>query len=1006
MHKKTTKLFIGLFLLVIQITLAQNRTIAGLVTDNSGQPLPGANVFIENKAQGVVTDFDGKFIIEVSDTDTLVISYVGYTAQKILVGDKYTIIVKLLEDTESLQEVVVVGYGAQVKEKIIQNVSIIKEEAIEEIPALSAQDLIQGQSSGVQVTSSSGVLGGAAVIRLRGVGSLSGGSQPLVVIDGVPLNDQDTTNANQYTLDQGGNTGINPLAFVNTNDIASFTILKDASATAVYGSRGANGVILITTKSGKFNSKTQVTLDAYTQVESSTDEIDILNVDQFRNFRNAIINTTNNTNNSPEDNRLGAIGDPGFDWADAVTRTGISKNVDLSVRGGSDKTSFFMGTNYSDREGFILGNDLQKIGTRLNLNHKPSNWLNTKLNLAYTNTQLNRVGVENNTSAPLTSAYLHAPTTLPTDENGVFVNTGFVQNVVAIAKQDINFTESDRFLGSLNTDIKLFKNLNYNFNVGIDRLLVEETLREFNVTTPGGEGTNRIVSDRKFLLSNSLSFHKTFGDSHNLNALGLISYEESQFSRTLVAGTGFASDNLRNVESAATKTSTSQIRNKWGLFSLLSKVDYDYQGKYLLEGTFRRDGSSRFGSNNRFGNFWAVAGGWIISKESFIENSDVISFLSLRASYGTSGNDRLGFFPSLGLFSSGPLGNNNGIPGAIPDQVANPDIKWEESKTLDIGFKSAFFDNRISFDVNYFIKRTDDLLLDQQIPFLTGFSDFPSNVGEIENKGFEFDLRTVNIKSKNFNWATSFNISFIENKVLSLPGSALDSEGRPFIEGSNSQRAIVGENVNTFYLIRYVGVNSETGDAEWLDKDGNVTTSPTAADRVIVGSALPDFYGGMTNTLTYKNFDMSFLINFSYGNDVFYDGLRFTDNPSNTFNKRVENLNVWSAPGDNAFTPAFESSTFRTVAQRSTRQLRDGSFLRMKNLSIGYTLEDKVLSSVSFLSKVRFYFTTTNLFTIKGDDLDGLDPEVTDDISPLVQGETFFSAPQSKSYLFGVRANF
>ncbi len=1004
MHKKTTKLFIGLFLLVIQITLAQNRTIAGSVTDDSGLPVPGANVFIENKSGGTVTDFDGKFVIEVANTDTLVISYIGYITQNILVGDKSAITIQLLEDTESLQEVVVVGYGSQQKEKIIQNVSVIKEEDIEEIPATSAQDLIQGQSSGVQVTSSSGVLGGAAVIRLRGVGSLSGGSQPLVVVDGVPLNDQDPDN--QYTLNQGGNTGINPLAFVNTNDIASFTILKDASATSAYGSRGANGVILITTKSGKFNSKTQVTVDAYTQVERSTDEVQVLNQDQFRTFRNTIINTTNSTDNTPEANGLGALGDPGFDWADAVTRTGFSKNVDLSVRGGSDKTSFFMGANYSDREGFIVGNELQKIGTRLNLNHKPNEWLNTKLNLAFTNTQLDRVGVENNTSAPLTSAYLHAPTTLPVDEDGAFVNTGFIQNVVAIAAQDINTTESDRFLASLNTDVKLFKNLKYNFNAGIDRVLVEETTRDLNVTTPGGAGTNRIVSDRKFLLSNSLNFNKTFGSSHNLNALGLISYEESQFSRTLVQGTGFASDDLRNVESAATKVSTSQIRNKWGLFSLLSKVDYDYQGKYLLEGTFRRDGSSRFGSNNRFGNFWAVAGGWIISKESFMENSDVINFLSLRASYGTSGNDRLGFFPSLGLFSAGPLGSNNGIPGVFPDQVPNPDIKWEESTTLDIGFKSAFFDNRISFDVNYFIKRTDDLLLNQQIPFLTGFSDFPSNVGEIENKGFEFDLRTVNVKTKDFNWSTSFNISFIDNEVLSLPGAALDSEGRSFIEGSASQRAIVGENVNTFYLIRYQGVNPETGDAEWLDKDGNVTTTPTADDRVIVGSALPDFYGGMTNNMTYKNFDLSFLLNFSYGNEVYYNGLRFLDNPSSNFNKRVENLNVWTASGDNAFNPAFSSSTFRTIAQRSTRQLRDASFLRMKNLSIGYTLDDKVLSSTHFLSKVRFYFTTTNLFTIKGDDLDGLDPEVTDDIDPLIQGETFFSAPQSKSYLFGVRANF
>ncbi len=995
-----------LFLMGITLSFAQEKTITGLITDQNNIPLPGVNIVIKGTTTGTQSDFDGNYAISASEGDVLVFSYLGQRTTERTVGASNTLDVQMEEDAQALEEVVVIGYGNQEERKIIQNVGIVKEEAIENLQVVSADQLLQGQSAGTQIVNASGVIGSAAVIRVRGVNSINSGSQPLIVIDGVPITD---TEGN--TLNRGGNTDINPLSYVNPNDIESLTVLKDAGATSIYGSRGANGVILITTKKGRRNSKTTVTLDVNTQFSETTDVPEILSADEFRQFKSEVATLQQGTPVSPEDLGLGAIGDPGTDWLGGVQRTGISQNYNLGVRGGGEKSSFFFGLDYSDREGFIIGNDQQRAAARINIDTDVTDWMKAGMNLGVTNNRLARVFIENEIDAPFTTAFLQSPVVRAFDDEGNFLQSGsFIPNIFARVALDDRELKTFRVIGNAFTEITPLPGLTWRSEFGMDRLDTEETTREVEFNSPGGLGQQVSVREERWLTNQTLNYTDTFGEDHSLTVLLGLNYEETMRTRLNVSSTGFLTDDLRNLGSGSTPTVLNGDRFPSRLFGLFGRVSYDYKGKYLVEGSLRRDGSSRFGANNRFGYFWSAAAGWILSEESFIQDLNFFDYLSVRASIGTVGNDRLGTFPSLALYSAGAIADYNGESGIIPGQPANPDLKWEESETLDIGFKSTMFNGRLNFNVSYFKKTTSDLLLNQVLPPQTGFASISRNIGEMENSGWEFDLSGVVAQTENFNWRINFNLTTIDNEVLKLnEDAATDAQGRRIIDGP-IQRAIEGESLNNFFLIRYVGVNPQTGDAEWLDVNGNVTNNPGSADRVVTGSPLPDFSGGITNTIRWGDFDLSLLMNYSYGNDVVIDGLRFADGNDaigGIVNIRKQNLNYWTQPGDNAFLPSPTSSTFNLFNQRSTQQQLDASYLRLKNVTLGYSLPQKVLDRLGgIFSGIRFYGTATNLFTIKRSEMDGIDPEVTDDIDPLFQGESFFTAPQAKTYSLGARIQF
>ncbi|MCB0639956.1 MAG: TonB-dependent receptor, partial [Lewinella sp.] len=966
------------FTLACDALWAQQRTISGTVTDEAGDPLIGATVQVKETFSGTVTDTDGTYSIQVNLGATLVFSYTGFLTQEIDVGASNVIDVVLETNVSALDEVVVIAYGEQSRTKLVQSVATVDNRNIRDIPAVAPQELLQGQASGVQVVNSSGILGAAPVIKIRGVASISSGGRPLIVLDGVPLNDAN------LTAGQGGQ-ALNPLGDINPNDIESFTVLKDAAATAVYGSRGANGVVLITTKSGRRNEATTVTVNASTSWSQSTDRVQMMNADEFRDFRVAT-------------NQAVAGNDPttSFDWPSNVVRTGLSQDVDLSIRGGSEKTTFYVGGSIKDQQGFIVGNNLNRYSGRINLNHQANNWLNIGFNLGVTQNLNDRVGSENSTFAPMTSAFLQTPWVVPYDANGNYVNTGFIANVLAIEDLDINDSNSLRTTGNASAEVdfsSLLRGLAFQTNFGIDRVVLEEFQRSFEINSPGGFGSDYYAQQNKYVFTNTLNYNRVF-NRHDLSVVVGMSYEQTDVRDISVSGTGFLSDKQLNVTSASTPGTTSNTATGSRLTGQFGRFNYFYNNRYILEGSIRRDGSSRFGQNNRYGTFWSVGGAWILSAEDFMQAVDWISSLKLRASYGTAGNDRIGDFAALENFQGGIISNYNGEAGLRQLSAANPNLQWEKSQSLNVGFEASLFNSRVTLAVDYYNKNTTDLILNVPIPQTNGgLNSIIDNVGEMVNKGVDIDLSADIVRGADFNWTASVNLGFNTNEILSLPGANVDSEGRRFVAGSTSQRAVEGFSANSFYLIRYQGVNPQTGNAEWLDIDGNPTTTPTTNDRVIAGKANPDLVGGFRNTLSYGDFDLNFFFNFSLGNDIYVSGLRFTDNPLGTFNKRAALLDRWENPGDVAFLPDSDSPTFGSFAQRSTAQLLDGSFARLKNITLGYSLPQNALDRIGFIKGLRIFFTGYNILTIKGSALEGIDPEVTDNISNIVQGETFFTPP-------------
>lgn len=991
MRKKLLILFC--FLLSVAQLWAQGKIVTGTVKNDQNVPLSGASVVVKGTQIGTTTDANGTFSLSVpANARTLSVSYQGYVLQDLTIGNRSSFDVSLNTGDQNLTEIVVIGYGTQNQKNQTQATSVIRASEFTNQPILSTTQALQGRAAGVNMVNSSGLLGAAPNVQVRGPSSLLGGTQPLYVVDGVPLNDDVISGG------QGGASGLNPLIDLNPNDVESITVLKDAAAVAIYGSRGTNGVILIKTKRGTNNQKTKVSLDYFTGISDPTDLPDLLNGDQFRKFRTDYLTARNlPVPTFPLGN---------FDWQDAVVRQGKVNSYSLSAAGGNERTRFYLGGTYYGEEGFTIGNDIRRLSGRLNVDHDISSRIKVGANLSLSNTNSDRIGTENSTFAPLTAAALFLPFVQPRDSAGNFTNSNFIANVLAIEALNTNDFRSTRSTGNAFAEFALIKSLKFRTDWGMDQVQAEQRSRSVNLISPGGTAFRSVDQNRKWLTTNTLTFDQAFGRS-NLTVLLGQAFEKTNYDNISVGASGFASDRLLNVASGATPTTTFASRSAYALESYFGRLNYRFNDRYLFEGSVRRDGSSRFGAANQYGTFGAVSAGWIVSNEDFFSNVGFMNNLKLTASYGTSGNDRIGGdFPSLGLFGGGITADYNGLPGLNPNQIVNEDLKWEETRQLDIGIITSMFKSRINLNVNVYNKRTLNNLIGVPLPFTTGFPSVNRNIGEIENRGVDIELNTVNVRNKAFEWNTSLNIGFVKNKVLSLPTNK-DEVGRDFLAISGAQRAIVGHSRNTFYMIRYVGINPTTGDAEWLDKNDKVTNNPVAADRKIVGSAIPKFTGGFTNSIRYKAFDFSAFFNFAYGNKVLIDGLRFTENiGSPSFNKTTNVLNYWKQAGDVAFAPRLGSPTAPIFNQLSTLQLQDGSYTRLKTVSLGYRLPRRVSDKLKVISSARFYVLAQNLFIIQDKDFRGPDAEVSANGGSLVQGESFFALPQARSFTFGVNVGF
>ena len=990
--RKTLMILFFLLSSVAQLW-AQSKTISGTVNNDQNAPLSGASVIVKGTKIGTTTDGQGRFSLSLpANARTLSVSYQGFLLQDIAIGNKTSFDVSLKPGDQNLTEIVVVGYGTQNQKNQTQASSVIRAGEFTNQPILSTTQALQGRAAGVNMVNSSGLLGAAPNVQVRGPSSLLGGTQPLYVVDGVPLNDDVISGG------QGGASGLNPLIDLNPNDVESITVLKDAAAVAIYGSRGTNGVILIKTKRGTNNQKTRLSLDYFTGVSDPTNLPDLLDADQFRGFRTEYLTARNAT--------VPTFPTGNFDWQDAVVRKGKVNSYSLSAAGGNERTRFYLGGTYFDEEGFTIGNDIRRLSGRLNVDHDINSRIKVGANLSLSNTNSDRISTENSTFAPLTAAALFLPFVQPRDTAGNFTNSNFIANVLAIEALNTNDFRSTRSTGNVFAEFGLVKNLKFRTDWGMDQVQAEQRNRSVNLINPGGTAFRGVDQNRKWLTTNTLSYDQAFGRSNVTVLLGQ-SFEKTNYDNITVAASGFASDRLLNVASGSTPTTTFASRSAYALESYFGRVNYRFNDRYLLEGSVRRDGSSRFGAANQYGTFGAVSAGWIVSAEDFFSNVGFINNLKLTASYGTSGNDRIGGdFPSLGLFGGGITADYSGAPGLNPNQIPNPNLKWEETRQLDLGIVASLFNSRINLNVNVYNKRTLNNLIGVPLPFTTGFPSANQNIGEIENKGVDVELNTVNVRNKDFEWNTSFNMGFVKNKVLSLPTNK-DEVGRNFLAISAAQRAIVGHSRNTFYLIRYLGINPTTGDAEWLDKNDKVTNNPLAADRKIVGSGIPKFTGGFTNSFRYKAFDFSAFFNFAYGNKVLIDGLRFTENiGSPSFNKTTNVLDYWKTAGDVVFAPRLASSTAPIFNQLSTLQLQDGSYVRLKTVSLGYKLPRSVADKLKVISSARFYVLAQNLFIIQDKNFRGPDAEVSANGGSLVQGESFFALPQAKSFTFGLNIGF
>ena len=991
-----------MMLFIFYSGFAQERTVTGAITDNNGMPLAGVNIIIENTNRGTQSDFDGNYSIVANEEHVLVFSFVGFSPVRRPVGANSVINVQLSEDN-TLDEVVVVGYGTQSKRKVTDNIASISADEINNIPVANMQGALVGKAAGVQITQINGKVEGGVKMRVRGIASISSSQEPLYVIDGMPLiNDDESVSE----------APINPLISINPNDIESIEILKDASSAAIYGARGTNGVVLITTKQGKAG-KSKISINTSNGWSRATNKLEWLNAEEYVElFTEASTNSygAEDTWLTEEggyfDDMANGLnwrtGEVDTDWQDLALVEGSVQDHTVSLSGGSEKTRFFLSGGYNRTEAIVRGNNLERYSLRSNVDHDASERLKVGLNAGVSKSRISRIGTDNSFSTPL-QAVAQSPLSPAYLEGGVIPNNESTIYYNFLMQEYNGDWDSNIFRVLLNTYAQyyLLQDLSFRTEIGYDNNNQTEEYFAGSLTessaTNGYADANAIQSD-KYSISNYFNYMTTFNQNYDLDVVVGMSFEESSRSRQFTAGTEFPSDDLQTVASASEIIDGFSSRTKYNFLSYFGRATFSLFDKYLFKGSLRYDGSSRFGTDNRYGFFPAASAGWIISEEDFLQDSSTLSLLKLRGSWGVTGNAGIGNFASLGLFSGRSYNQRAAL---YPSQLGNPGLKWERTEQVDVGLDFGFFNNRLSGEIDYYVKTTKDLLLNQPIPGTSGFSSITRNVGSMSNKGIEFVLNTKNIVTQDFTWNTSFNLSTLDNEVTELPGGDI-------VSGLNIVRE--GETISSFYLVEYAGVDPDNGDALFvrntLNSDGTRDRSTTAryneAERVILGSPYPELMGGLTNNLTFYNFDFSFTFQGEWGASLYNSGGKFqSGNARYEDNQTRDQLNRWQNPGDITMVP--QARMYSTNGQQdSSRYLEESDFIRLRNLTFGYTLPVEMTQRFS-VDRLRVYFTGVNLLTFT--DYSGYDPESTYDNlgnSNIQRGITFYSAPPAKTFTIGL----
>lgn len=1025
MNQKMICSFLSLFLF-LSVAFAQDKNVTGKVVDENGAPIVGVSILVKGEKIGVKTGAAGSFSIPNAVGKTLIFTAIGYESMQATTKGS-DLQVSMKNDTKSLSEVVVTGFGgSQIRRELTGNIARIKGKDIENMPTPSVDAALQGKAAGVFVNSQSGKLGQAVTVRVRGNSSISASSQPLYVLDGVPITTQD-----QSTY--GGDT--NPLTDINQNDIESIEVLKDASAGAIYGSRAANGVILITTKRGRAG-KTNVTFNVQSGYSEATKRLPMLNSEQYAELILEAAKYSDDKDGTPLNDPYSyttyvkndvmdyySYGqwskDPKktYDWQDAVFTKGAYKQADLQIRGGTERTKFFSSFQHLDQSGTIIGNNLQRSTGRLNLDQKANDWLDLGVSMSLSRTFNRRLPDDNAFSNPLQAVALNPMTPykdpvtgLPTGTPPGDVNIPLYYNPV-LSVDYASFTqEVFRTFGNSYLKAKLMKGLTFQTEFGMDYLsqneegyFRSETVRN-QTSAVRGNGTNTGAFITNYN-TNSYFNYNLSKNKHNLTATLGMQYQQSQAKYNSTAGTDFPSNSYQKVASAATKSGGSSSQSDFRFLSYFLRSNYTLMDKYIIAASGRIDASSRFGKDSRQGFFPAVSAGWIMTEEKFLNKLDFLSFLKLRASYGIVGNAEIGNFPQLGLFSgdAGYAGN----AGQRPSQLRNDSLRWETTKQVDLGFDFGFFNNRITGEIDYYQKKTTGLLLTVNIPASTGFTSIVKNVGKLENSGFEFVLNTQNLVGE-FKWSTNLNLAFNKGKVTDIQ--------KQIIEGgvSNMNRVEEGYNVGVFFTPEYAGVDPNNGDALFYKNtkgaDGKLDRTKTnkysEAKRIVVGDPNPDMIFGFTNNFSYKGFDLSVFFNGVRGNQNNIYGMGRYSSASMLYedNNTADQLNRWRKVGDVTDIPQVRLYS-TNGSQASSRYIVDGSYIRLRSFTFGYSIDARLLRKYK-VDKFRLYVSAQNLLTFTK--YPYWDPEVNADSfdSNIAKGNDFYTPPQPRTLLVGVNIGF
>lgn len=1006
---------------------AQKRQIKGtVISSEDHEPLIGATIIEKGSLSGTETDLDGHFTLDVTpQARTILINYIGMKPAEVTVPKNGLLKVMLRPEAHNLDEVVVTGYGNFSRSSFTGSANTLRADLLKEVPVMSVEQKLQGMTSGVQITGGSGQPGANTTIRIRGMGSFNASNEPLFVIDGVPVTSGSLSTGSGAEASYMNNAKTNIMSTLNPADIENITIIKDAAAASLYGSRAANGVILVTTKQGS-KGRTRVTLNA--SAGFSDPAIDFrpsLNGEQRRELlyeglvnyaQDQLANQTPGFTLTPQeyaDANIGAyssIPALGYtDWKELLLRRAVHQNYEASVSGGNEQTTVYSSLGYQKQEGLVENSALERFSGRFNLRQQIGKRAQAGANIMFS--QINQEMNEERTSSinPFYCMAVATPPSYPAfNEDGSYANTypGSTVNPLRDMRTDYNRVRVTRIFGTAYAEAELIDGLKLKETLSYD-YSIQKDARYLNALSGAGpksgsdaQSSKGFFEYGKLISSTSLNYVKTFAGKHHLDLLAAYEAESYQTDKAAGEKSKMPSDQLFEPDNAAVLGSFVSSTQDYRLLSYLSRLNYDYDNRYYIAGSFRRDGSSRLAPEHRWGNFWSVSGMWHLGAESFMAPvKSVLSDVKIRASHGVNGNQPGSYYGYMGLYSYGQ--NYMGNAGSYESTQANPNLKWEKNYNLNLGLDLAFWE-RLFVTFEYYNRDTKDLLYNRPISATTGFLNYLGNLGQLNNKGVELEIRSINLSDSQFNWTTVLNLTHNRNRIVSLDGR-LDQ----IIEGSWFIRK-VGEAFNTFYVKEYAGVDPATGNALYVKNtrdqqgrhDRQLTADPNEAEAIAYKAADPKIAGGLTNLFTYKWFDLGFTLTYSLGGYSFDKTGTYNETDGASEGNRnlpIYALDRWQKPGDQTDIPRFVLGRSDKISGGSSRFVHSTDHLRLKNLTFGITLPHALTDKV-WLDKVRLYFSGSNLLTWAK--WKQYDPEVP------VSGEVFCETPPMRTFSFGAEINF